>query len=180
LQITDHIKQINYATIYKVIEKYTPISRGKIAKISKFAPASVTKITRQLLKDGIITETARQASTGGRPAISIVLNSLSIHVLAIKIGRKLLSISRYNLSGEQLSNMQVDIESANGEQLIERLTSEIALVINNREKFTEKISAISITMAGLINPKLGRIISSSRYSFNNFPLVDSIEQKSNI
>ena len=52
----DHIKQVNYATIYKVIEKHAPISRVKIAKISKLAPASVTKITRQLLENGVITE----------------------------------------------------------------------------------------------------------------------------
>lgn len=176
----DHIKQANYATIYKVIEKHAPISRVKIAKVSKLAPASVTKITRQLLENGIITETARQASTGGRCAISLALNSPSINVLAIKIGRNLLSISRYNLSGEQLSNKQVNIESANGEQLIERLTSEIALVINNGKPLGEKISAISITLAGLINPKQGRIVYSSRYSLNNFPLVETIEQRFNI
>ena len=69
----DHIKQLNSATIYKVIEKYAPISRVKIANISKLAPASVTKITRQLLLQGIICETARQASTGGRCAISLAL-----------------------------------------------------------------------------------------------------------
>ncbi|MFT6985676.1 MAG: N-acetylglucosamine repressor [Psychromonas sp.] len=176
----DHIKKINYATIYKVIETHAPISRVKIAQVSKLAPASVTKITRKLLENGIITEIARQTSTGGRPAISIALNSASIHVLAIKIGRNLLSISRYNLSGEQLSNKQVNIELANGEQLIEQIISEIALAINTEKPLGEKISAISITLAGLINPKQGRIIYSSRYSFNNFPLVEIIEQQFNI
>lgn len=176
----DSIKQVNYATIYKVIENYTPISRVEIAKISKLAPASVTKITRKLLKNGIITETAIQASTGGRPAISLTPNSSLIHILAIKIGRNNLSIVRYNLSGKELSNKQVNIESEDGEQLIKRVTSEIALVISNGKLHAEKISAISITLSGLINPKQGKIVYSSRYSLNNFPLVDSIEQQFNI
>ncbi len=176
----DHIKQANYATIYKVIEKHAPISRVEIAKVSKLAPASVTKITRQLLENGIITETARQASTGGRCAISLAPNSSSINVLAIKIGRKLLSISRYNLSGEELSNKQINIELENGEQLIERLTAEIAVAVEEGKPLGEKISAISITLAGLINPKLGRIVYTSRYSFNNFPLVEILEQRFNI
>ncbi|MCG6200293.1 ROK family protein [Psychromonas antarctica] len=176
----DNIKQINYAAIYKVIEKHTPISRVKIANISKLAPASVTKITRQLLENGIIRETARQASTGGRSAISLAPNDSSIHVLAIKIGRNLLSISRYDLSGRELANEKDSLESTNHEHLIELLTSKIALIIDNKKQFSEKISAISITMAGLINPKQGTIIYSSRYSFNNFSLVEYIEKKFNI
>ena len=176
----DSIKQVNYATIYKVIEKHAPISRVEIAKISKLAPASVTKITRQLLQNNIITETAIQRSTGGRPAISLAPNASLIHVLAIKIGRKQLSIGCYNLSGEQLSNKQVNIESEDGEQLIKQVTSEIARVISEGKPLAEKISAISITLAGLINPKQGKIVYSSCYSLNNFPLVDSIEQKFNI
>ena len=35
------------------------------------APASVTKITRQLIEHGLIRESAPQASTGGRRAISL-------------------------------------------------------------------------------------------------------------
>ena len=117
----DNIKQINYAAIYKVIEKNTPISRVKIAHISKLAPASVTKITRQLLENGIIKETERQASTGGRSAISLAPNGALIHVLAITIGRDLLSISRYDLLGIALATKEVNIESTDGEALLDKL-----------------------------------------------------------
>ncbi|MEI6897755.1 MAG: ROK family protein [Psychromonas sp.] len=176
----DHIKQINYATIYKVIENNAPISRVKIAKISKLSPASVTKITRQLLEKGIINEIDRQTSTGGRPAISLTLNSSCIHVLAIKVGRNLLSISRYDLTGEQLANKQVIIDSKNCNKLIDLITSEIALAINNKPAFSDKISAISLTLTGLVNPKSGRMVYSLHYPFDNIPLVALIEQKFNI
>tara|TARA_R110001583_G_scaffold21088_5_gene80296 strand:+ start:12555 stop:13781 length:1227 start_codon:yes stop_codon:yes gene_type:complete len=176
----DNIKQINYAAIYKVIEKNTPISRVKIANISKLAPASVTKITRQLLENGLIKETERQASTGGRSAISLAPNGALIHVLAITIGRDLLSISRYNLSGHALATKQVNIESTDGEALIEQITDEITLQLNDDTEFSEKISAISFTLSGLVNTKEGTIIYSSRYSFDHFPLVKNIEQKFNI
>ncbi|WP_028864089.1 ROK family protein [Psychromonas aquimarina] len=176
----DHIKQANSATIYKVIEKYAPISRVKIAKVSKLAPASVTKITRQLLESGIISETARQASTGGRCAISLAPNSASIYVLAVKIGQKLLSLSRYNLAGEQLSNKQVNIQGEDGEQLIELLISEIDHYINNELHNADKISAISITLSGLINPKQGRVVYTPHYSFKDYPLVEVIEQRFNL
>lgn len=176
----DSIKQINYAMIYKIIEKHAPISRVKIANISKLAPASITKITRQLLKNGIIKETAIEASTGGRRAISLALNSSLIYVLAIKIGRERLTIGCYNLSGEQLSNRYTNIGSSDGEHLIKLIISEIMLITKERNKLNQRISAISITLAGLINPKQGQIIYSSYYSLSNFPLVERIKEKFNI
>lgn len=176
----DLIKQVNYATIYKIIEKNAPISRVKIAEVSKLAPASVTKITRQLLEQGLITETARQASTGGRCAISLAPNSSNLYVLAIKIGRTTLSISRYNLAGEVLENIQITIQSEQTEPLVELIISEIDKIIESNKLENKKISAISFTLGGLINPKLGLIVYTSRYAFNNFPLLNLIETKFNI
>ncbi|WP_354623556.1 ROK family transcriptional regulator [Psychromonas sp. MME2] len=176
----DHIKQVNYAAIYKVIEKNAPISRVDVAKVSKLAPASVTKITRQLLENGLLTETARQASTGGRRAISLELNASAINVLAIKIGRKQLSIGRYNLAGVQLFKKQVPVMAENAEQLLAQLLSEIELVIVDCTQRDEKISAITLTHAGLIDPIKGVILYSSRYSLENICLVELIQTRFNI
>ena len=173
----DHIKQANTAIIYKVIEKNAPISRVKIAKLSKLAPASVTKITRQLLESNIISETARQASTGGRCAISLAPNLSTIHVLAIKIGQKKLSLSRYNLAGEQLQNTQVDIKVLENAPLMDLLISEIAKFMNNKQTLLGKISAISMTLAGLVDPQKGLVLYSPHYPFQNFPLLDKITER---
>jgi len=175
----DHIKQVNSATIYKVIEKYAPISRVKVAKVSKLAPASVTKITRQLLEQGIICETARQASTGGRCAISLAPNTDNIYVLAVKIGQKTLSLSCYNLAAERLSTKQIKIKAEDepsSPALLTLLISEIDSFIKKQQKQTGKISAIAISLSGLINPKKGVVLYTPYHPLVNFPLVEKIEQ----
>ena len=60
----DLVKQLNSAAVYRLIDLQGPISRIQVADISHLAPASVTKITRQLLERGLIKEVAQQASTG--------------------------------------------------------------------------------------------------------------------
>ncbi|MFT4837004.1 MAG: N-acetylglucosamine repressor [Psychromonas sp.] len=172
----DHIKQLNSATIYKVIEKNAPISRVKIANVSKLAPASVSKITRQLLQQGIICETARQASTGGRCAISLAPNTDNIHVLAIKIGQKTLSLSGYNLAAEKLTTKKIKIKAEDEQQLLAFLISAIDSFIKKQQKNTSKISAIAISLSGLINPKKGAVLYSPYHPLVNFPLADKIEQ----
>ena len=61
----DLVKQLNSAAVYRLIDQYGPISRIQIAEQSQLAPASVTKITRQLIERGLIKEVDQQASTGG-------------------------------------------------------------------------------------------------------------------
>lgn len=172
----DLIKEVNCARIYKVIEQNAPISRVKIAKVSHLAPASVTKITRYLLEKGIIAETERQASTGGRCAISIKPNSENIYVIAIKIGRRLLSLSRYNLQGERSVDKSINIENSNGEQIITLLHREIQTLINDEQDQGNNICAISITLSGLINPLEGRIIYTASDKFNNIPLAEILQK----
>lgn len=177
----DNIKQINSASIYKVIEKYAPISRVEIAKVSKLAPASVTKITRQLMDSGLILEVERQASTGGRRAISLAPNAQNINVIAIKIGRKILSISHYNLCAKNQLNKKIVIPQIQQcELLMDFILAEIAKFITQPSLINEKISAISMTLSGLIDPQEGRVIYSPTYPFKNFPLVDYIENAFNI
>jgi uncharacterized protein YccT (UPF0319 family)/DNA-binding MarR family transcriptional regulator len=137
----DQVKQLNSATIYKVIEQYAPISRVKIAKVSYLAPASVTKITRQLMENGLISEVDLQASTGGRRAISLAPNAHNINVIALKLGQSLLSIAHYKLSGEKLLSKQINVPAANDSAtLIDFFISEIAKFMTQPALVNEKIS----------------------------------------
>ena len=72
----DLVKQLNSAAVYRLIDQHGPISRIQIAEQSQLAPASVTKITRQLIERGLIKEVDQQASTGGRRAISIIVGKI--------------------------------------------------------------------------------------------------------
>lgn len=177
----EQIKQLNSAIIYKIIEQYAPISRVKTAKISRLAPASVTKITRQLIENGLIAEVELQASTGGRRAISLAPNSDAVNVIAIKLGQKLLSIVHYNLSGINLMSKQIAIPKVeSSDLLIEFLIAEIAKFMTQPPLINEKISAISITLSGLVDPKKGIVVYTPTYPLNDYPLVNKIESTFNI
>lgn len=56
----DLVKQLNSAAVYRLIDQHGPISRIQIAEQSQLAPASVTKITRQLIERGLIKEVDQQ------------------------------------------------------------------------------------------------------------------------
>lgn len=53
----DHIKQTNMGVVYRYIDREGPISRISLSKKSQLAPASITKITRELMDAHLVQET---------------------------------------------------------------------------------------------------------------------------
>lgn len=102
----DLVKQLNSAAVYRLIDQQGPISRIQVADVSQLAPASVTKITRQLLERGLIKEVAQQASTGGRRAISLTTEVKPFHSIAVRLGRDYVQFCLYDLGGTALAQDQ--------------------------------------------------------------------------
>lgn len=80
----DLVKQLNSAAVYRLIDQHGPISRIQIAEQSQLAPASVTKITRQLIERGLIKKSISRPPPGAaapslllpKPAIFRLLASV--------------------------------------------------------------------------------------------------------
>lgn len=84
----DHIKQINAGRVYKLIDQKGPISRIDLSKESELAPASITKITRELIDAHLIHETTvQEAISRGRPAVGLQTNNLGWQFLSMRLGR---------------------------------------------------------------------------------------------
>ena len=96
------IKQVNTASVYRLIDEQQLISRVKLAHLSELAPASITKMTRQLMTAGLIKEVAQQASTGGRPAISLTCATEPFVFISCNLGRNNITISLHNITGTKL------------------------------------------------------------------------------
>lgn len=99
----DLVKQLNSAAVYRLIDRQGPISRIQISELSQLAPASVTKITRQLIERGLIREVAQQASTGGRRAISIIAETRGFNTVGVRLGRNDATVTLFDLSGKSLA-----------------------------------------------------------------------------
>ena len=117
----DLIKQVNSAVVYRLIDLQGPISRVKIAELSQLAPASVTKITRQLIEHGLIRETSPQASTGGRRAISLTTIKHRFQFVSAKLGRGYLQLSLYDLDGKELDQHITQVTEIEQQPVVDML-----------------------------------------------------------
>ncbi|MEE1672513.1 ROK family protein [Agarivorans aestuarii] len=173
----DKVKQVNTAAVYGMIDQQGPISRVKIAEQSQLAPASVTKITRQLLATGLIKEVAQQASTGGRRAISLMAEQGSYYFISVRLGRGALDISLFDLSGVSHAHDKLSINELEQDPLTKELLDKIDGFIEQHVSEQKQLIAVAVTLSGLVNPGEGIVVYTPHYQLRDCPLGELIENR---
>ncbi|MEF1310999.1 ROK family protein [Vibrio mytili] len=173
----DLVKQLNSAAVYRLIDQQGPISRIQVADVSQLAPASVTKITRQLLERGLIKEVAQQASTGGRRAISLTTEVKPFHSIAVRLGRDYVQFCLYDLGGNALAENQHELHYRNQKDLIAGLIELLKDFVNQNQDKIDQLIAIGITLPGLVNPTTGVVEYMPNTDIDNLALGEIISEK---
>ncbi len=176
----DLVKQLNSAVVYSLIDQQGPISRIQIAEQSQLAPASVTKITRQLLERGLIKEVDQQASTGGRRAISIVSEYKHFHTIGVRLGRYDATIALYDLSGKMLADGHYPITEPTQQIVEEKLIAALEDFISLQQRRIRELIAISVILPGLVNPHSGIVHYMPHIKVDNWKLIDNLQQHFNL
>lgn len=174
------VKQLNYAMIYRLIVQRSPISRIQLAEISQLAPASITKITRQLIKSKLIKEIDVQQSTGGRPAVSIIAQTTPFQSIAIQLSRTHVIVELYDLGGHCLASEQCALYVFTQTQVEEYLIETIKYFMTLHSKKIKKLIAISIVLPGLVDAEHGRIKYTPHIKVENWALSAAIKTEFNI
>ncbi|QKU56243.1 DNA-binding transcriptional regulator NagC [Vibrio cholerae] len=173
----DLVKQLNSAAVYRLIDQQGPISRIQVADVSQLAPASVTKITRQLLERGLIKEVAQQASTGGRRAISLTTEVKPFHSIAVRIGRDYIQLSLYDLGGNSLVDEHHEFHYNTQGVLMSSLIKQIKQFIQQHSALIDQLIAIGVALPGLVNPETGVVEYMPNVAINELPLGATIRDE---
>ncbi len=173
----DLVKQLNSAAVYSLIDQSGPISRIQIAELSQLAPASVTKITRQLLERGLIKEVEQQASTGGRRAISITTETRPFHALGIRLGRKDTTFALFDLSSKIIVEHSYPLTATTQQALQSELFELIAHFLSENRGMVRELIAISVILPGLVNPESGEVSHMPHIAVENWALSQELEKR---
>ncbi|MGL4859178.1 MAG: ROK family protein, partial [Enterobacteriaceae bacterium] len=170
------VKQLNSALVYRLIDMRGPISRSQIAEIGQLAPASITKITRQLLDRGLIKELEQQISTGGRRAISIICETRAFQAVAVHLGRHDITITLYNLQCDVLAQQHIAHDEETQQALEQCLLDNIDQFIRQHKDKISELIAIAVTLPGLIDSNSGNIKYMPTVEIEDeWPLVQNME-----
>lgn len=171
----DFVKQVNAGRVYKLIDQKGPISRIDLSKESGLAPASITKITRELIDAYLIQETAVQEPTSrGRPAIGLQTKHEGWQFLSLRVGQGYLSIALHELGGEILIQTRMLLGRSSQSKLLTRILKEIQVFFDKNVNYLERMTCIAVTLPGEVNIDLGMVMDMPFYGVKNMPLGEEI------
>src|SRR5690554_5928685 len=91
-------KQINRSLILHKIKQHKAISRTDLAKETGLTSGTISNITGELLRDGVIVTQGTIDSKGGRPQVLLAINGES-YTLGVNIGGTKIVVLLTDLNG---------------------------------------------------------------------------------
>ncbi|MEK9496026.1 ROK family transcriptional regulator [Photorhabdus sp. P32] len=177
----DQIKQINIGTVYRLIDQYGPISRIELSKKAQLAPASITKIVRELIDAHLVMETEfLDLGFRGRPATGLKLDSEGWHFLCVSINLGSLILGLRDLSSKLIVEDILPLPVNKKKSFLESIIDEIDAFFGRYQSRLERLTAISITINAIVDPIRGLIHSFPYYQVQELPIGEYLHRRTGL
>jgi predicted NBD/HSP70 family sugar kinase len=150
------MRDLNRTAVLALIGRSGPIARVDLARDLALSPATVTGITRGLLREGLVREVAQAPSNGGRPAILLGLVADAAHAIGCKISPDRVTAVDVRLDGEPLDfeERPINVAAPDG---IARLADLVAELAARWSRPGSRLLGVGLGVPGIVNAELGEV-----------------------
>lgn len=146
--------------IMDVIRKKGSIARIDIANETLVSPATVTAITSELLKVGLIEEIVpetRLQAKRGRPRVALKVRGAAYKIAGLKVARNHISVVIVDFEGNDIASKEIDLPkpSLSPQQLGERILQSIRETCASAGIAVDELAGIGIGLSGLVDSPTG-------------------------
>ena len=178
----DQIKQTNAGAVYRLIDQLGPVSRIDLSRLAQLAPASITKIVREMLEAHLVQELEiKEAGNRGRPAVGLVVETEAWHYLSLRISRGEIFLALRDLSSKLVVEESQELALKDDLPLLDRIISHIDQFFIRHQKKLERLTSIAITLPGIIDTENGIVHRMPFYEdVKEMPLGEALEQHTGV
>lgn len=178
----DQIKQTNAGAVYRLIDQLGPVSRIDLSRLAQLAPASITKIVREMLEAHLVQETEiQEPGSRGRPAVGLVVETEAWHYLSLRISRGEIFLSLRDLSSKLVVEDRLELPLVDEMSLLERIIHLIDSFFTRHQNRLERLTSIAITLPGIIDTENGIVHRMPFYTeVKDMPLGETLEKHTGV
>lgn len=112
----DPVREQNRKRVLDVLRRQGPVARIDLARRAGLSPATVTVITADLLREGLIREAPEEAvgatdGRRGRPRTALAINPDAAYAVGLKVSLHKVDVSLTNMMGDVLGSETVPIRA---------------------------------------------------------------------
>jgi len=169
----DQIKQTNAGVVYRLIDQLGPVSRIDLSRLAQLAPAS---IEAHLVQETEIQEPGSR----GRPAVGLMVETEAWHYLSVRINRGEINLALRDLSSKLVVEEQLALAQQDTTPLLERIITHIDQFFIRHQQKLERLTAIAITLPGIIDTENGIVHRMPFYDVLEMPLGPALETRTGV
>ena len=166
--------------LLETIRRADHIARIDLAQATGISRATVTAITADLIREGLIEEIARDSDDGeaprGRPRVALRLRGAAHLVAGLKIADKAISVVIADFEGHPLASHshRVPAPSHSPDAFAHHVAQALDAALAQAKLARGDLSAVGIGLAGVIDAPRGHVHWSPLLTARNFALADHL------
>lgn len=177
------IKNLNYKTILDTIRTAGAISRIELSRKTGLSRSTCSGICDKMIKQGLIHETGKSTSSGGRrPTLLEIQNKAGV-VLGIKLMDGVIDGAIVDLGGTVLDHQVITIpRHLDPNSYISEITAFFKEIEKTHLQNSPEVPILGIGLgiSGRIDSKNGILIESSVLEWKELPLKQLLEEQLNL
>ncbi|MDG6894178.1 ROK family protein [Volucribacter amazonae] len=175
-QISVAMKAQQLGIIYRLVEQFELISRIDLSKLSGFAPASITELTRQLIQANFVMERTVQTNiVRGRPAIGLCLSPFYWRTICATLLEDSFEISLCELNDNVIKQMTFVLTEEKQQDLAQFITQSIGHFLQQIQQESGRLLAVSVVVAGELHHHGQFLKKLGRHNFDDLDLLALFE-----
>ncbi|WP_435110419.1 ROK family transcriptional regulator [Nocardiopsis synnemataformans] len=160
------------AAVLDVIRAAGTISRVGLVEATGFTGATISTVVRRLIDDGLVLETGRAESTGGKPRVLLRLNRESRYAVGVHIDPVGITYALIDLTGAVVSRMtragvNRDEDPA---ETTSRMSRQVNALVEGAGVDRERVLGV-----GLVAPTGGLHRHPSLWHWADYPVAEELE-----
>ena len=167
-------KQHNRDLALRTIFANESISRAEVARVTNLTRTTVSELVNELLDEGLVEETGKGESIGGKSPILLSVVADSRYLIGLNLAQDKFTGAIVNLRGEIKEMVEVPVRDSNGEKALEFVYQIIHQLTKKRIK---PIVGIGVGTPGLVNTREGVVINAVNLEWQDLPLGLLLKKK---
>lgn len=171
---------LNRKSILDAIRTAGRIARIDVAQATGISQATVTTVTAEMLREGLIEEISSPATDRGlrrgRPRVDLAIRGAAHLVAGVKVAHDSLSIALMDFAGDMVGEYKTPLSATvlTSDQMAQELRQALQGAVDSLSLPYSQISGVGIGLAGFIDATRGFVHWSPSLTERNLPLQDII------
>jgi len=175
----DLMRAINRFAILHAIRDAGSVSRVDISRSTGLSQSTVTSITAELLREGMLLERASDKSGGGRRPVPLSLNPQGAFTVGVHLSVGQVNVVLMDLQAAIINTYSKSLDTTDFSvaSVVDTLVQAVQTCLWEADFSKNQVSGIGIAIPGLINSRKGHVHYIPNYEWEDIKLAELVNQR---